>query len=205
MRRKTAAGELLEDDELRKLERSRSSRRPKPTRRGGARRTRRGPARNASPSRGSLVLLTNLCGSAFVADLATELALVGRVEPDRDQHGSARRRRLHQFGVPERRAAPRSPIAARASAFAARSAAPVGSFPAAALGVETLAVVAPDPVVDGPAVLLESAVMSRVSTTSAIGGTVPDLEATPRRPGSPGSRDVRRGLLMLSRLAGRSP
>jgi hypothetical protein len=48
-----------------KRERSRSSRRPKPTRRNGSRRTRSGPVRNASPSRGSLGLRSHgrTCGS----------------------------------------------------------------------------------------------------------------------------------------------
>jgi hypothetical protein len=36
-----------------------------------------------------------LCGSAFVTDPTAQIALVGGVEPDRDQYGAVSRRRLH--------------------------------------------------------------------------------------------------------------
>ena len=60
---------------------------------------------------------------AFVADSAAQIALFGGVEPDRDQDCAMRRRRLHQLRIRKRSSVARSAIAARASAFAARSAA----------------------------------------------------------------------------------
>jgi hypothetical protein len=121
-----------------------------------------------------------LTGRTLVADPPAQSAIVHGVEPDRDQHRPAHCRRLDQFGVLER---------GRGAAIGDRRESlgvcrPLGSevrsFPAANLGVKLLAVVAPDPVVDGPAVLLGRRDVG-VSTTSAIGGTVPNIEATPRR------------------------
>jgi hypothetical protein len=40
-------------------------------------------------------LPSDLCGSAFVTDPTAQIALVGGVEPDRDQYGAVSRRRLH--------------------------------------------------------------------------------------------------------------
>jgi hypothetical protein len=39
---------------------------------------------------------------AFVADSAAQIALVGRIEPDRDQDCAVRRRRVHQLRILER-------------------------------------------------------------------------------------------------------
>ena len=89
----------------------------------------------------------------LVADPTAQIALVGEIEPNRDQHRPARRRGLHQLRVLER---------GRAAAIRDRreSLGVCGPFsgggrlcPAANLGVELLAVFAPDSVVHRPAIL----------------------------------------------------
>ena len=90
---------------------------------------------------------------AFVADPTAQIAIVGGVEPDRDQHRATRRRGLHQLRVLERSGA--ATVRDRGESVGVRRSLGSGVrlFPAANLGVELLAVFAPDPVVERPAIL----------------------------------------------------
>ena len=90
---------------------------------------------------------------ALVADPTAQVAIVSWVEPDRDQDRTTRRRRLHQLRVVECRGA--ATVRDRGECLGVRCSlgSGMGLFPAANLGVELLAVIAPDPVVQRPAVL----------------------------------------------------
>ena len=93
---------------------------------------------------------SELLGCALIADATAQTALVGGVEPDRDQHRAARRRRLHQLRILERSSV--ASVRHRRESFGVRCqfGSGVRPFPAANLGVELLAVIAPDPVVHRP-------------------------------------------------------
>src|SRR6185503_9776493 len=97
--------------------------------------------------------LGDLLESALVADATAQIALVSGVEPDRDKHGAARRWRLHHLRILE--SGGDASIRDRCESF--RVCCPLGSgvrlLPATNLGVDLLPVLAPDPMVDRPAVL----------------------------------------------------
>src|SRR6476646_10667752 len=90
---------------------------------------------------------------ALVADSTAQIALVSRVEPDRNQHRATRRRGLHRLRILQRSSV--TPIRDRRESVSVCR--PFGSgagpVPTPNLGVELLAILAPDPVVHRPAIL----------------------------------------------------
>jgi len=110
-----------------------------------------------------------LPGSALVADSTAQLALVDRVEPDRDHHRPARRRRLHKgprTGVQPRSLDRRSPRELRCSLPVQQRRVP---WPSSEPRREVPGRLPPDRVVESPSILRrigEVVYLDHTSTTT---------------------------------------
>jgi hypothetical protein len=98
-------------------------------------------------------VLSDLLEGTFVADSAAQTSLVGGVEPDRDQHRAARRRRLHKVRILERSGDASVLDRLESISVSCTLGGSVRFFPAANLGMEFLTVFTPDPIVHRPAIL----------------------------------------------------